>query len=69
MNFEELIKSDRESRNNEKFEGTFLDYLEKVKENPDIAKLSHKRIFDMIISKGVEILRPEENQSKKNLWK
>lgn len=45
MNFEEFIKSDRESRNKEKFEGTFLDYLEKVKENPDIAKLSHKRIM------------------------
>ena len=43
MNFEELIKSDRESRNNEKFEGTFLDYLEKVRKNPDIAKLSHKK--------------------------
>jgi len=61
MNFEEFIKSDRESRNKEKFEGTFLDYLEKVKENPGIAKLSHKRIYDLIISKGVEILRPEEN--------
>lgn len=68
MNFEELIKSDRESRNNEKFEGTFLDYLEKVKENPDIAKLSHKRIFDMIISKGVEILRPEENPRVRRIY-
>lgn len=68
MNFEELIKSDRESRNNEKFEGTFLDYLEKVKENPDIAKLSHKRIYDMIISKGVEILRPEENPRVRRIY-
>ena len=30
MNFEEFIKSDRESRNKERFEGTFLEYLELV---------------------------------------
>ena len=28
MNFKEFITTDRENRNNEKFEGTFLDYLE-----------------------------------------
>ena len=31
MNFKEFILTDRESRNKEKFEGTFLDYLELVK--------------------------------------
>ena len=41
MNFKEFITTDRESRNKEKFEGTFLDYLEIVKQNPDIAKLAH----------------------------
>ena len=30
MNFKEFIITDRENRNNEKFEGTFLDYLEIV---------------------------------------
>ena len=44
MNFREFIESDRENRNKEKFEGSFLDYLEIVKNNPDIAKLAHKRI-------------------------
>ena len=38
MNFREFIESDRENRNKEKFEGSFLDYLEIVKNNPDIAK-------------------------------
>ena len=68
MNFKEFIKSDRESRNKEKFEGTFLDYLEIVKENPDIAKLSHKRIYDMVVSKGVEVLRGEENPKVKKIY-
>ena len=48
----------------------FLDYLEIVKANPDIAKLSHKRIYDMIMSKGVEVLKGDENpRIKKNIWK
>ena len=68
MNFEEFIKSDRESRNKERFEGTFLEYLELVKENPDIAKLSHKRIYDMVVSKGVEVLKGEENPKVKKIY-
>ena len=39
----------------------FLDYLEIVRENPDVAKLAHKRVYDMINSKGVEVLKGEEN--------
>ena len=68
MNFEEFIKSDRESRDKERFEGTFLEYLELVKENPDIAKLSHKRIYDMVVSKGVEVLKGEENPKVKKIY-
>lgn len=67
MNFEEFIKSDRESRNKEKFQGTFIDYLEIVKENPDLAKLSHKRIYDMVMSKGVEVLKGDENPRVKKI--
>ena len=61
MNFKEFIKNDREGRNSDKFEGTFIDYLGIVKANPDIVKLSHKRIYDMIVSKGVEVLKGDEN--------
>lgn len=68
MNFKEFIKSDRESRNKEKFEGKFLDYLELVKANPYIAKLSHGRIYDMIVSKGVEVLKGEENPKVKKIY-
>jgi serine protein kinase len=37
-----------------RWEGTFADYLELVKANPRIARLSHGRIFDMIMAAGVE---------------
>ena len=68
MDFKEFIKNDRESRNECKFEGTFLEYLELVKDNPDITKLSHKRIYDLIIEKGFEVLKPEENLKIKKLY-
>lgn len=68
MDFKEFIRSDRERHNKEKFEGTFLDYLEIVKNNPDIAKLSHKRIYDLIVNQGIEILRPEENPRIKKIY-
>ena len=77
MNFKEFITTDRESRNREKFEGTFLDYLEIVKQNPDVAKLAHKRLYDFIMSKGVEVLKADEhprirkiygNETIKRIW-
>ncbi|MGL5634363.1 MAG: serine protein kinase [Sarcina sp.] len=68
MDFKEFIKNDRENRNKYKFEGTFLEYLELVKDNPDITKLSHKRIYDLVMEQGFEILKPEENPKIKKIY-
>lgn len=68
MNFKEFIETDREKSNKEKFEGTFLEYLDIVKEHPEVAKLAHKRIYDMIISKGVEELKAEENPRIRKIY-
>lgn len=61
MDFKEFIKNHREKHNKEKFMGTFLDYLDILKNNPDTLKLSHKRIYDLIIKEGFDILKPSEN--------
>ncbi|MPQ43041.1 PrkA family serine protein kinase [Clostridium tarantellae] len=68
MNFIEFIQNDREKHNKHKFEGTFLEYLELLKNNPDIAKLSHERIYNLIIEKGSEVLKPEENPKFKKIY-
>jgi serine protein kinase len=68
MNFRDFIQSDRERQNKRKFEGTFLEYLEIVKENPDIAKLAHKRMHDIIMQQGFEVLKPEENQRVRKIY-
>ncbi|MBE6067569.1 MAG: PrkA family serine protein kinase [Clostridium lundense] len=61
MNFKELIEKDRERRKSDKFEGTFLDYLEILKNNPEVYKLAHERMHEIITREGVEVLDPEEN--------
>lgn len=37
-----------------KWEGTFNDYLDILAKNPKVADLAHARVYDMIISAGVE---------------
>ena len=68
MDFKELILNDREKSNNEKFQGNFLDYLEVLKKNPDIAELAHKRMYDIINGQGYEVLKPEENYRIKKIY-
>jgi len=68
MTFKQIIENDRESKNKFKFEGNFLDYLEIVKENPDVAKLAHKRMYDIIIKKGYQVLKPEENPRIRKIY-
>jgi serine protein kinase len=53
----DLIKKLEEFRAQEQslsWEGTFADYFDIVKDNARVAQLSHARIFDMIMSAGVE---------------
>jgi serine protein kinase len=51
--FQKLIKEDRETRHKKSWEGTMLEYLEVVRKDPEIAKLAHKRLFEMITAAGV----------------
>lgn len=68
MSFKDIIKNDRESKGKGKFEGTFLEYLDIVKEKPDTAKLSHKRMYDIIMRNGFEVLKPEENPRIRKIY-
>lgn len=68
MNFKEFIETDREKYSTQRFEGSFLDYLDIVKENPEVVKLAHKRIYDMVISKGVEELKADENPKVRKIY-
>ena len=52
--FLELIKKQREKKSTPKFNGTFLEYLEQVKSNPEIIKLAHRRLYDTIKGFGMD---------------
>lgn len=68
MEFKEFIEIDREKRSTEKFEGNLLDYLNLLRNNPNIPKLAHQRLYEMILSKGVEDLKPDENPRIRKIY-
>ena len=50
--FEKLIKDDRAAHEQKLWRGTFLDYLERVREDPSLSKLAHSRVYDIIMKIG-----------------
>src|SRR5262249_31899836 len=67
--FEKLIKDDRASRESKAWRGTLIDYLEVVKENPPITKLSHSRFYDTITSEGMYNITQSDDSRVKRLYK
>ena len=61
----DILKRISEYREREKslaWEGTFADYLEIVKKNPQVAQTAHARVYNMIASAGIE---KDEHGNKK----
>src|SRR6201987_490467 len=67
--FEQVIKADRAAREAKQWRGTLLDYLELVKDDPTISKISHARIYDLIISLGLRALHDTDDSRTKRLYK
>lgn len=63
-----IILKDREERQSTNFEGTFLDYLNFIKENPDVPILAHQRMYNLITEPGVEIVRTDENPRLRRIY-
>jgi len=54
------VRNYREEEKRLKWEGTFAEYLEIVKERPEVAQTAHSRVYNMIKSSGVT----EKNEQK-----
>ncbi len=52
--FQKIIEESRKTAPEAGWAGTCLDYLELVKENPNIAQLAPGRVYNMIIEKGTQ---------------
>jgi serine protein kinase len=68
-NFEQVIKKDRAARESTRWKGTLLEYLDVVKADPTLTKLSHARIYDMMMSVGVRNLQDSDDPRSKRLHK
>ncbi|HOQ06458.1 MAG TPA: PrkA family serine protein kinase [Clostridiales bacterium] len=67
-NISEIIEKDRQEKVRDSFEGTFLDYLEIVRKNPEVAMLAHQRIYNLIIKAGVEVVRTDEDPRLRRIY-
>ncbi|HTR62079.1 MAG TPA: hypothetical protein VMH37_10285, partial [Candidatus Binataceae bacterium] len=67
--FERVIKEDRAARESKQWTGTLLQYLEVVKADPMLTKLSHARIYDMITAAGATSIQENDDPRTKRLYK
>ncbi|MBM4243647.1 MAG: serine protein kinase [Deltaproteobacteria bacterium] len=67
--FARIIQEDRAAHETKSWKGSFLDYLEKVREDPTIPKLAHARLYDLIIRSGSEDIQSTEDAGAKRLYK
>ncbi|MDF2988381.1 MAG: putative Ser protein kinase [Eubacterium sp.] len=68
FDFKAMIQKDRDDRVKRQFESTFLEYLQLVKSNPEVAVLAHQRLYDLIVSKGTEVVRTDENPRLRRIY-
>ena len=64
-NYLDIIKNQRAQKKTEKFEGTFLEYLALIEENPEIADHSHKRLYEAITSHGTGTMEDSDPRKHK----
>src|SRR2546428_3427381 len=67
--FEQIIKEDRAGQESKLWRGTFLEYLEMVRDDPSIPKLSHARLHDTIMRVGTQDILESDDQRVKRLYK
>ncbi|MFZ5989904.1 MAG: serine protein kinase [Bacillota bacterium] len=66
--FSSIIRKDREEHKSMRFEGTFLEYLDLVKENQEISILAHQRMYKLITDPGVELIKTDENPRLRRIY-
>ena len=68
IDFAAIIEHDRTERQKLEWQGTFLQYLELVKQRPQLADLAHRRMYDMMADPGVTELDLEADPRAKRVF-
>jgi len=66
--FNSLIQKDRQERRQQQFNKTFLDYLQIVKDDPQVTMLAHERMYRLITAAGVKTIKTEEHPRLRRLY-
>jgi len=61
----DLIGRDHANRQKQHWRGTFLDYLEMLRETPGIYKLAHAHLYDIMMQAGVS--KPDEAETARQM--
>ena len=56
IDFQKIIEGSRGDERNAQWEGTCLEYLELVGENPSIAQFAPGRLYNMVMARGTELI-------------
>ena len=67
--FEQMILADRSGGEIKGWKGRFVDYLELVKTDPSLPKLSHARVCDVILKSGTTAISSVGDSNIKRLFK
>jgi serine protein kinase len=67
--FERIIKEDRVARESKIWRGTLIEYLEVLKKEPTLPKLSHARIYDIVQRAGISDINDSGDGAAKRLYK
>jgi serine protein kinase len=67
--FQQMIMEDRSGKEIKSWRGKFVEYLELVKKNPDLAKLAHARVCDVILKSGTRDISESDDPYLKRLFK
>jgi serine protein kinase len=67
--FERIIKEDRVARESKLWRGSLIEYLEVLKKEPTLPKLSHARIYDIVQRAGISDINDSGDGAAKRLYK
>lgn len=63
--FLKLVNKHQERKKEEKFKGTLEDYLKVIEKDTGVAKLAHKRLFDVISKQGITKMSTSDERCNK----
>lgn len=67
--FEQLIREDRETREVLSWRGSFLEYLDLVRARPQLTRLAHGRVYDVVMEAGAHDILDADDPRVKRLFK